>query len=327
MSILVFVDHFAGSGKPVSWEIMGKARELGDALSLPVTGLVVGEQVGEIAQQAIGFGADQVLVADSPDFAQFQALAFTAALKAAIITAQPKIILAPATAGIRDAVALAACDLNIGVAAECQALSLDESGDLLADRPVFGGNIVTTIRFAEQPQAATVRGRSFSLPELDSARSGEITPLEVALDASVAGEEVLDFEHLETGDVSVENANIIIAGGRGVGGAEGFEPLGELAKLLGGAVGASRAAVDAGWISYPHQVGQTGKTVRPDLYIACGISGAIQHLAGMTNAKVIVAINKDGDAPVFSVAQYGIVGDLFRVVPALTDAFRTRMGD
>jgi electron transfer flavoprotein alpha subunit len=153
-----------------------------------------------------------------------------------------------------------------------------------------------------------------------------VEPLAFALDARAEQEEVLGFESAQTGAVSVENASIIVSGGRGVKGAEGFAPIRELAQTLGAAVGASRAAVDAGWIPYAHQVGQTGKTVRPDLYIACGISGAIQHLAGMSNARVIVAINKDKDAPIFDVAQYGIVGDLFEVAPALTAAFRARLG-
>ena len=172
---------------------------------------------------------------------------------------------------------------------------------------------------------ATVRGRSFPLPAPDAGRTGEIAALAVS-DAWRAWKRWSSFETTETGELAVENAGIIVSGGRGVKGPEGFAPLRELAKTLGGAVGASRAAVDAGWIPYPHQVGQTGKTVRPDLYIACGISGAIQHLAGMSGAKVIVAINKDKDAPIFSVARYGIVGDLFEVVPALTAAFKTKLG-
>ncbi|MCU0503731.1 MAG: electron transfer flavoprotein subunit alpha/FixB family protein [Anaerolineae bacterium] len=326
MSILVYIAQQHGQALPISWEAMGKAREMADKLGVPVVGFVVGQQVGETAKEGIAYGADKVLVADDPAFAQFRAYAFAEALQAAIAATKPSIILAPAVSGVRDAAALAACRLNIGLAADCQGLDLDAGGNLLAVRPVFSGNILTTVVFKARPQMATVRGRSFPLPAKDATRTGEIAPLTVALDELAAQEEVLSVESAEVGELSVENAGIIISGGRGVKGPEGFAPIRDLAKLLGGAVGASRAAVDAGWIPYPHQVGQTGKTVRPDLYIACGISGAIQHLAGMSNAKVIVAINKDKDAPIFGVARYGIVGDLFEVVPALTEAFRTKLG-
>jgi electron transfer flavoprotein alpha subunit len=326
-SILVYIDHFGGKAKPVSLEITGKARELAGTLGVPVIAFVAGHNVGGVAAEAIACGADKVLVADGPAFAQFNARSFAAALKAAIATAQPHIILAPATAGARDVAALVACELNIGLAAECQGLDLDAAGNLLADRPVFSGSITTTVVFNSPVQMATVRGRSFPLPAADAGRTGETLPLAVSLSPDILdAEEVLSFEVTETGEVAVENASIIVSGGRGVKGPEGFAPIRDLAKVLGGAVGASRAAVDAGWIPYPHQVGQTGKSVRPDLYIACGISGAIQHLAGMSGAKVIVAINKDKDAPIFTVARYGIVGDLFDVAPALTTAFKAKLG-
>ena len=326
-SILVYIDHFGGAAKPVSWEIIGKARELAGQLGATVVAFVAGQNVGGVAAEAIACGADKVLVADGLAFAQFNAQAFAAAFKTAIEVAQPHIILVPATAGARDVAALVACALNIGLAAECQGLDLDAAGNLLAERPVFSGNIVTTVVFNGPVQMATVRGRSFPLPAADAGRTGEIVTLAVSVPTgALAAEEVLGFEFTETGELAVENAGIIVSGGRGVKGPEGFGPIRDLAKVLGGAVGASRAAVDAGWIPYPHQVGQTGKTVRPDLYIACGISGAIQHLAGMSGAKVVVAINKDKDAPIFTVARYGIVGDLFDVTPALTAAFKTKLG-
>ena len=323
-SILVYIDHFGGVGKPVSWEILGRARELAGTLGVPVMAFVAGQNLGGLASEAIACGAAKVLVVDGPVFAQFNAQAMAAAFKAAVEMAQPRIILVPATAGARDVAALVACELNIGLAAECQGLDLDSAGNLLAERPVFSGNIVTTVVFNGPVQMATVRGRSFPLPAADAGSTGEIVPLAVSVPAGA--EEVLSFEVIETGELAVENAGIIVSGGRGVKGPEGFAPIRDLAKVLGGAVGASRAAVDAGWIPYPHQVGQTGKTVRPDLYIACGISGAIQHLAGMSGAKVIVAINKDKDAPIFTVARYGIVGDLFDVAPALTAAFKAKLG-
>jgi electron transfer flavoprotein alpha subunit len=326
MSILVYIAQYQGQARPVSWEILGKARELAGKLGAPVVGLVIGQGVGAVAAEAISYGADKVFVADGPAFAEFRAHASAAALKAAIATAKPSIILAPAAAGVRDAAALAACELNIGLAADCQGLDLDADGNLLAERPVFSGNLLTTVAFKRKPQMATVRSRSFPLPARDAARTGEVVALDVALGGLAAQEELLGFEAAEVGELGVDSAGVVVAGGRGVKGPEGFAPLRELAKTLGGAVGASRAAVDAGWIPYAHQVGQTGKTVRPDLYIACGISGAIQHLAGMVNARVIVAINKDKEAPIFGIARYGVVGDLFEVVPALTEAFRTRLG-
>jgi len=323
-SILVYIDHFGGAAKPVSWEILGKARELAGKLWAPLMAFVAGQNLDGLTSEAVACGADTVLVADGPAFAQFNAQALAAAFKAAIEAAQPRIILVPATAGARDVAALVACELNIGMAADCQGLDLDSAGNLLAERPVFSGNIMTTVVFNGPVQMATVRARSFPLPAADSSRAGEIVPLVVSVPGDT--EEVLSFEVTETGELAVENAGIIVSGGRGVKGPEGFAPIRDLAKVLGGAVGASRAAVDAGWIPYPHQVGQTGKSVRPDLYIACGISGAIQHLAGMSGAKVIVAINKDKDAPIFTVARYGVVGDLFDVAPALTTAFKAKLG-
>ncbi len=325
MSILVYVDHLGGTAKQTSWEIMGKARELADQQGQPVVALVVGDQLGNLAQEAISYGADQVLTAEGPAYEQFRALAYAAALKAAIEQAKPEIILMSNSVGLRDVAAMAACELNIGLAADCQDLKLDAAGNLVAIRPVYSGNILATVEFRQKPQFATIRNRSFPMPAADPARKGEVVKLNVDL-ASAEQEQIVGFEPAQQADVALENAAVVISGGRGVKGPEGFEPIRQLAKVLGGAVGASRAAVDAGWIEYNTQVGQTGKTVRPDLYIACGISGAIQHLAGMGNSKVIVAINKDKDAPIFTVARYGIVGDLFEVVPVLTQTFKQRLG-
>lgn len=326
MSVLVYVDQYNGAAKPVSWEMLGKARELAGRLGGSVSAVVIGQNVGAVAQEAVTYGADRVLVADGPEFTQYRNAAYAAAFEAAIDAAKPKIILAPATTGARDVAAMAAALCNVGLAAEVTGLDVDASGKLVAERPVYSGNITATIVFTGDTQMATVRVRSFPMPTPDAGRAGQIEPLQVTLSGAALGEEVLAFEGMETGELDVQNAGIVVAGGRGVKGAEGFEPIRKLAKTLGGAVGASRAAVDAGWIPYVHQVGQTGKTVRPDLYIAAGISGAIQHLAGMSGAKTIVAINKDKDAPIFSVARYGIVGDLFDVVPALEQAFKQKLG-
>lgn len=326
MSILVYVDQYQGVAKPVSWEMLGKARELAGKLDGNVSAIVIGHNVDSVAQEAVTYGADRVLVADGPEFAQYRNAAYAAAFEAAIDAVRPKIVLAPATTGARDVAAMAAANCNIGLAAEVTGLDVDAGGKLVAERPVFSGNIIATIVFSSDVQMATVRVRSFPMPEPEPGRSGQVEPLQVTLSGAALGEEVLAFEGMEIGELDVQNAGIIVAGGRGVKGPEGFEPVRRLAKVLGGAVGASRAAVDAGWIPYVHQVGQTGKTVRPDLYIAAGISGAIQHMAGMSGAKTIVAINKDKDAPIFSVARYGIVGDLFEVLPALEQAFKQKLG-
>jgi electron transfer flavoprotein alpha subunit len=325
MSILVYVDHLGSTAKQTSWEIMGKGRELANRLSKPLVALIVGDQVGNLAGEAICYGADRVLLAEGPAFGPFRAGVYAAALKAAIVQSAPDIILLNNSFSVRDMAALAACELGIGLAADCQDLQLDGTGNLQAVRPVYSGNILTTIAFRGQAKMATVRNRSFPMPAADETRKGETVKLNVVLGATAEREQITGFEPVQQAEVALENAGVIVSGGRGVKGPEGFEPIRKLAKVLGGAIGASRAAVDAGWIPYNTQVGQTGKTVRPDLYIACGISGAIQHLAGISNSKVIVAINKDKDAPIFSVARYGIVGDLFEVVPALTEAFRTRL--
>jgi electron transfer flavoprotein alpha subunit len=200
-----------------------------------------------------------------------------------------------------------------------------EKGLLIQTRPAFGGNIMAMIICPNhRPQMATVRHRVFEMPAADEKHQGEVIPVKPLLQEEQISTRVTDFIQ-EIDKINLADARIIVSGGRGVGGPEGFEPLRKLADVLGGTVGASRSAVDAGWISYAHQVGQTGRTVRPDLYIACGISGALQHLAGMKTSKVIIAINKDPDAPIFNVAHYGIVGDLFEIVPLLTDKFKKRL--
>jgi electron transfer flavoprotein alpha subunit len=326
MSILVYIDQARGVAKQTSWEILGKGRALADQLGKPLAALVIGEQVDRVAQEAIHYGADKVWVAEGPDFAQYRTLAYAAALKAAIEQAQPEIVLLNNAVNVRDVAALVACELGVGLAADCQDLQIDADGNLQTTRPIYSGNLLATVTFTGQPQMATIRGRSFPMPQPQPSRTGETMALALPAGSKADREQVLNFEPAQQADVSIENAAVVVSGGRGVKGPEGFEPIRALAKTLGGAVGASRAAVDAGWIPYNTQVGQTGKTVRPDLYIACGISGAIQHLAGMSSAKVIVAINKDKDAPIFTVARYGILGDLFEVVPALTEAFRQRLG-
>ncbi|HPL63162.1 MAG TPA: electron transfer flavoprotein subunit alpha/FixB family protein [Syntrophales bacterium] len=240
---------------------------------------------------------------------------------------RPEIFILGASSRGRDLAGSVATELYTGLTADCTGLDIDpDSGLLRQTRPAFGGNIMATIICPNRrPQMCTVRHRVFETPAPDPDRRGQIIEINPALGKEPIASRVVDFI-MEEGEVNLADARIIVSGGRGVAGPEGFEPIRRLAEVLGGAVGASRSAVDAGWIPYAHQVGQTGRTVRPDLYIACGISGAIQHLAGMITARIIVAINKNPEAPIFGVADYGIVGDLFEIVPALTEQFKKRLG-
>lgn len=326
MSVLVYVEQFNGQTAPVSWEVMGKARELADQLGGSLAAAVLGKGVEEVARQAITYGADVVYLVEDDTLASFRIEPYAAVIEDLVKSTSPQILLFGGTSRGRDLSAVVACDLNAGLAADCVELGL-EDGRLVATRPVYSGNLLATVRFASPLQVASVRPRSFPVPEPDESRGGEIKRSSAVITEDEIPTKVLKFEETAAGEVSLTDASIIVSGGRGVAKDPelGFKLIKELADTLGAAVGASRAAVDAGYIPYAHQVGQTGKTVRPDLYIACGISGAIQHLAGMGSSKIIVAINKDPEAPIFSVANYGIVGDLFEVVPALTKAFKERL--
>jgi electron transfer flavoprotein alpha subunit len=307
----------------------GKGRELADQLETTLTACVLGHQVAAVAQEALAYGADRVFLVDDPTLARYRTDPYAAIMVDLVNEYKPEILIMGASSRGRDLAGSAATQLITGLTADCTALDIDPETRLLRQtRPAFGGNIMATILCPEhRPQMATVRHRVFEVPEkrqVDADLSGQIVRHTPRLSEDEIASKVIDFVTAE-GDVNLADARIIVSGGRGVKGPEGYAPIRELAEVLGGAVGASRAAVDAGWIPYAHQVGQTGRTVRPDLYIACGISGAIQHLAGMRTAKVIVAINRDPEAPIFDVAHYGIVGDLFEVLPALTEAFRKKL--
>jgi electron transfer flavoprotein alpha subunit len=321
-----WVEQFNGQAGSISWEMAGKGRELADQLGTTLTACVLGHDVEAIAQEAVSYGADRVFLVDDPTLAQYRTDPYAAALVDLVRQYRPEILILGASSRGRDLAGSAATQLVTGLTADCTALDIDPETRLLRQtRPAFGGNIMATILCpAHRPQMATVRHRVFEVPSRDDTRTGQVVREKALLGEDEIVTKVVDFVVSE-GDVNLADARIIVSGGRGVKGSEGFTPIRELAQVLGGAVGASRAAVDAGWIPYMHQVGQTGRTVRPDLYIACGISGAIQHLAGMRTAKVIVAINRDPEAPIFDVAHYGIVGDLFEVVPALTEAFRKKL--
>lgn len=322
-----WVEQFKGQAGSISWEMAGKGRELADQLGVSLTACVLGDRVEHLAQEAIVYGADRVFLIDDPTLALYRTEPYAAVMVDLIGRYKPEIVLMGASSRGRDLAGSVATRVVTGLTADCTALDIDPETRLLRQtRPAFGGNIMATILCPNhRPQMATVRHRVFEVPAPDPSRQGQIVREKALLDESAIISKVVDFL-AEESDVNLADARIIVSGGRGVKGPEGFKVIEELAQALGGAVGASRAAVDAGWIPYMHQVGQTGRTVRPDLYIACGISGAIQHLAGMRTSKVIVAVNKDPEAPIFDVAHYGIVGDLFEVVPALARSFKAKLG-
>jgi electron transfer flavoprotein alpha subunit len=324
--VFVWIEQYKGKVASASWEATGTARRLADQLGGHVTACVFGGPgIEPQAQQAISYGADTVLLAEDATLADFRVEPYAALLAKALREAQPAAVLIGATFRGRELGPALAVDLDTGCIADCTALEL-ENGQLVATRPIYAGKLLCKCTIPERrPQIVTTRSRAFPKPQPDGARSVQVTRVQPALAEEAIASKVTGLREA-AGGVSLADAAIIVSGGRGVSGSEGFAPIRELAQALGAAMGASRAAVDAGWVPYEHQVGQTGKTVSPDLYIACGISGAIQHQAGMRTSKVIVAINKDPEAPIFKLAHYGIVGDLFKVVPALTTALKEKLG-
>ena len=313
-----------GSAKNVGLELLGPGRDLADKQGGKLVAIVIGGGVDQAVNDASVQGADQVIVVDAPEFKDYTTDAYTAALYFLIEKYGPTTLLIGATPDGRDLGPRLACRLKTGLTADCTALDIDEeSGNVAWTRPAFGGNLMATILCPDhRPQIGTVRPGVFKKTPAAEPKA-EIIREEFHVAPEQIRTELLEIIQETAGElVDLEGADIIVSGGRGVGGPEGFAPVKELAEVLGATVGASRAAVDAGWISHAHQVGQTGKTVAPKLYIACGISGAIQHLAGMSGSDYIVAINKDPDAPIFDVADYGIVGNLFEVLPALTEELR-----
>lgn len=312
--ILVVAEQRAGILKKVAFEMLGAGTELAGALGGSVEAVVLGSGLDGLAEALAQRGAAKVYVADDPSLATYSAEGYCSTLAALFETVEPVIALLGATAMGKDLAPRLAARLGVGLATDCTGLELD-GGRLLATRPIFAGKALARVRLDCDPQMATVRPNVLPAPEPVAGAKLEVESVP-ALTGNVRAR-VVDLVSAAEGEIDVAEAEIIVSGGRGVAGPEGFAPVTSLAKTLGAAVGASRAAVDAGWIEHAHQVGQTGKTVTPNLYVACGISGAIQHLAGMRTSKVIVAINKDPEAPIFKVATYGIVGDLFEVVPLL----------
>jgi electron transfer flavoprotein alpha subunit len=322
-AVWVWIENSDGTVATISREAIGAARMVADELSADLVGLVFGQDVGDVADIAFDLGVDELLGCDDPALSHFRVEAAGPLLAQLAQEREPDVlILGDSTRG-NDLAGWVAAELDAGLVVDAIGLSVEDE-TVKVTRAVYANKLLSTTFVKEGLQIVTLRSRAFPQAE-STGNSGDAEWVDAVVAEEDVPSKVVGFEGKE-GAVSLTDASIIISGGRGVGGPEGFEPIQTLASVLGGAMGASRAAVDAGWIPYEHQVGQTGKTVSPDLYIACGISGAIQHQAGMRSSKIIVAINKDPDAPIFGLAHYGIVGDLFKVVPALTAEFKQRLG-
>ncbi|NQT32844.1 MAG: 4Fe-4S binding protein [Candidatus Omnitrophica bacterium] len=322
--VWVFAEQKKGKVQSVAFELLGKGRELADQLKSDLCAVLLGENTDESSKELIARGADKVYVVDSPKLKEYQDDPYTKVLTELVSKYKPEIVLCGATVIGRSLISRVAVALRAGLTADCTGLDIDPKDKLLLQtRPAFGGNIMATIIAPNhRPQMATVRHKVMIEAEPDPKRKGEVIKEEFPDDAFTSRTKLIDIVEEIEETVNLTEADIIVSGGRGVGAPENFDIIKDLALSLNGALGASRAAVDADWIPYSHQVGQTGKTVCPKVYIACGISGQIQHLIGMQSSDVIVAINKDPEAPIFKVSTYGIIGDLFKVVPLLTQEFQ-----
>ena len=336
MKTFVYIDHFKGEVQPASWEALGVAKTLGTA-----SAVIIGSDLQSVAKLAFEYGADEVLLAEDAALQDYRVEAYASTLSALVTSSAPDLVLLPTTARTRELAAMIAVDLKAGVLVDLTGLEL-EGDQLVATRPIYEGKLMEKVTCSTKPVIATLRARAFPRPNRNEAGSGTAQKVDVKTDAltSVEGYEVAEQT------INVSDAGVVVSGGRGVSNNPALTPPAGMdekqAEIWRGSTGistcwrtggctrrsrgASRAAVDGGYIPYSHQVGQTGKVVAPDLYIACGISGAIQHIVGIRSAKLVVAINKDPDAPIFKVARYGVVGDLFQVVPALSDALKKRLG-
>jgi electron transfer flavoprotein alpha subunit len=324
--VWVFAEQRSGKVATVAYELLGVGKKLANELSTELSAILFGAPEAE-AQELIRWGADKVYISTDQIFERFNDEPYSQLLTSLIKEHRPEIVLAGATPIGRSFIPRVAARLRTGLTADCTALEIDkEAGNLLQIRPAFGGSIMATILCPNnRPQMSTVRPRVMKRGQYDESRTGEI--INVKADSISSRTKVLDtIKEVSDITVNLQEADIIVSGGRGLGDPKGFKLIEELAEVLGGAVGSSRAAVDSGWIPYRHQVGQTGKTVCPKIYFACGISGAVQHLVGMQSSDIIVAINKNPEAPIFNVATYGIVGDLYEIVPLLIKKIKEAKG-
>jgi electron transfer flavoprotein alpha subunit len=324
--VWVFIEQYDGEAAKVSWELLGTGAGLARILDVELSAVIIGHGVEHLCDEAFAYGADRAILLDAPVYGNYRTQPYSDAICHLVEKHCPEVILMGATGQGRDLAGAVATVVKTGLTADCTGLGIDDKRNLMQTRPAFGGNIMATIMCDKfRPQMATVRPHVMPMPEFQAGRSGAVVrevfaPREE--DVLVKVIEVLNDRDGKD-QVDVAAAEIIVSGGRGLMNKENFAMLQELADELGGVVGASRSAVDAGWISHSRQVGQTGKTVRPKIYVACGISGAIQHMVGMQDSDIIIAINRDPEAPIFQIATYGIVGDLFQIVPALTRRVRS----
>ena len=317
--VWVFVEQAEGRPARVSIELLGKGRELADKLDVELTAFLIGESVEDLAQELIFYGAERVIVAEDPVLKDYGTELYTNIISERVIKEKPEVLIVGATPIGRDLAPRLSFRLNAGCTADCTDLDIDEETRLfVSTRPAFGGNVMATIICPEhRPQMSTVRPGVMPLPEKDEGRKGEIIHADLNVNKEATRVEILESVKGWSEGLGIQEAEKIVAIGMGAGDREAFHMIKELADLLEAEVAATRLAVEAGWISHDFQVGQTGKTVSPSLYIACGISGAVQHTAGMSGSKIIIAINNDPDAEIFKIADYGIVGDVGKVVPAL----------
>lgn len=326
--IWVLLEQSQGEIADVSWELLGEGKKLADELGVDLCGVLLGHQVKDKAYLSFEYGADKLYLIDDPVLKDYRTEPYSDALSMLIEKYKPEIVLMGATTQGRDLAGHVATKVGTGLTADCTELKIDkESRLLLQTRPAFGGNVMATIVCRNhRPQMASVRPRVMAMPDPVKGRTGTLIEEKIDIKEDNILTKILEFIPKGGSAVYLDRADIIVAGGRGMGSQENFQHIYNLAEVLGGTVGASRGAVEAGWIDVAHQVGQTGETVRPKVYFAIGISGAIQHLVGMQTSDVIVAINNDPEAPIFEIATYGIVGDFQKILPLLTDAFRQKLG-
>ena len=325
--VWVFVEQTEGEPSRVSLELLGKGRELAEKLGVVLTAFLLGESLQDTAKELIFFGADEVIVADHPLLRDYRTELYTDIISEQVMAQKPEVLIVGASPIGRDLAPRLSFRLNAGCTADCTGLDIDEENRLfVSTRPAFGGNVMATIICPEhRPQMSTVRPGVMALPEKDDSREGQIIDLELQLDEDACKVKILESVKGASEGVNIQDAERIVAVGMGAGDKETFDIIKELAELLDGEVGATRFAVEAGWVSHDRQIGQTGKTVRPELYVGCGISGAVQHTAGMSASKMIIAINKDPNAEIFKIADYGIVGDVRKVVPAIISELKNQM--